>query len=361
MEGADPPIAMTIVGSDSGGGAGMQADLKTFAALEVFGTCAITAVTAQNTATVAASFALDPEMVKLQIETVLADFGVSAVKTGMLANSGIVSVVADLARAGRWARGMIQILRIDNPLFAPGLTIPQRLCYFNAMCHFLYAVPRLIFLTAPLIYLLLNHTNIPGYWAAILVYALPHLTLSNVTNSRIQGEHRHSFWNEIYETVLSPYILLPTMMALINPKLGKFNVTSKGGVVKETFFDTRIAQPFLVMLLFNIAGLLGGDSALLYLGSGAAGHGADERDLVHLQHHHSGRVHGGSARAETGAHHGAHQCGFASGGAAGRRQLVRRRDGQFVLGRQQHPVQGAAGADPAIEGAPGVSIARIGH
>ncbi len=156
----------------------------------------------------------------------------------------------------RWARGMIQILRTDNPLFAPGLKFPQRLCYFNAMCHFLYAVPRLIFLTAPLIYLLLNHTNIPGYWAAILAYALPHLTLSNVTNSRIQGEHRHSFWNEIYETVLSPYILLPTMLALINPRFGKFNVTSKGGVVKHTFFDTRIAQPFLVMLLFNIAGLL---------------------------------------------------------------------------------------------------------
>jgi cellulose synthase (UDP-forming) len=156
----------------------------------------------------------------------------------------------------RWARGMIQVMRYDNPLFAPGLKFPQRLCYFNAMCHFLYAVPRLIFLSAPLIYLILSHTNVPGYWAAILAYALPHLTLSNVTNSRIQGEHRHSFWNEIYETVLSPYILLPTVMALINPKLGKFNVTAKGGVVKNTFFDTKIAQPFLVMLLFNFAGLL---------------------------------------------------------------------------------------------------------
>ena len=156
----------------------------------------------------------------------------------------------------RWARGMIQILRTDNPLFAPGLKFAQRLCYFNAMCHFLYAVPRLIFLSAPLIYLLLNHTNVPGYWAAILAYAMPHLTLSSVTNSRIQGEHRHSFWNEIYETILSPYILLPTMMALINPKLGKFNVTAKGGVVKRTFFDARIAQPFLIMLMFNVLGLL---------------------------------------------------------------------------------------------------------
>ena len=156
----------------------------------------------------------------------------------------------------RWARGMIQILRTDNPLFAPGLKFPQRLCYFNAMCHFLYAIPRLIFLSAPLIYLILSHTNVPGYWAAILAYALPHLILSNVTNSRIQGEHRHSFWNEIYETVLSPYILLPTMMAMINPKLGKFNVTAKGGVVKRTFFDSKIAQPFLILLVFNIAGIL---------------------------------------------------------------------------------------------------------
>jgi cellulose synthase (UDP-forming) len=155
----------------------------------------------------------------------------------------------------RWARGMIQVLRTENPLFAPGLTFPQRLCYFNAVGHFLYAVPRLIFLTAPLIFLLLGRTNIPGFWAAILAYALPHLILSSVTNSRIQGEHRNSFWNEIYETVLAPYILLPTLMALINPKLGKFNVTSKGGVVKRTFFDSRIAQPFLVMLALNLAGL----------------------------------------------------------------------------------------------------------
>ena len=65
----------------------------------------------------------------------------------------------------RWARGMIQILRIDNPLFAPGLKAAQRLCYFNAMTHFLYALPRLIFLTAPLIYLIFGHTNVPGYWA----------------------------------------------------------------------------------------------------------------------------------------------------------------------------------------------------
>jgi cellulose synthase (UDP-forming) len=156
----------------------------------------------------------------------------------------------------RWARGMIQIMRIDNPLFARGLKPAQRLCYFNAMSHFLYALPRMIFLTAPLIYLILGRSNIPGYWAAILAYALPHLILSNITNSRIQGQHRHSFWNEIYETVLSPYILLPTMLAMINPRLGRFDVTAKGGVVNRSFFDSHIAQPFLVMIGFNVLGIL---------------------------------------------------------------------------------------------------------
>ncbi len=165
----------------------------------------------------------------------------------------------------RWARGMIQILRTDNPLFARGLKFPQRICYFNAMTHFLYAFPRLIFLTAPLIYLVLGHTNVPGYWAAILAYAFPHLVLSSMTNSRVQGQHRHSFWNEIYETILAPYILLPTMLAIVNPKLGSFDVTAKGGVVNRKFFDNRIAQPFLLMIGMNIVGFLMGIVRFWYI------------------------------------------------------------------------------------------------
>jgi cellulose synthase (UDP-forming) len=156
----------------------------------------------------------------------------------------------------RWARGMVQILRIENPLFAHGLKPAQRLCYFNAMLHFLYALPRLIFLTAPMIYLVFGIKNLPGFWLAILAYAIPHLFLARLANSRIQGQHRHSFWNEIYETVLAPYILLPTLFAFINPRSGSFNVTPKGGVVDHDFFDARIARPFLLLGAFNIFGLL---------------------------------------------------------------------------------------------------------
>ena len=167
----------------------------------------------------------------------------------------------------RWARGMIQILRTDNPLFGGKMKFTQRLCYFNAMAHFLYAVPRLVFLGAPLAYLLLGRTIIPGYWVAILVYAFPHLILSSMTNSRVQGSHRHSFWNEIYESVLAPYILAPTLLAFINPKLGKFNVTDKGNTLAQTRFDNKIAAPTKWMLLFNFFGLVSGIYRLIVFGS----------------------------------------------------------------------------------------------
>jgi hydroxymethylpyrimidine/phosphomethylpyrimidine kinase len=92
-----PPTALTIAGSDSGGGAGVQADLKTFAALRVHGTSALTAVTAQNTCEVRGVVGLDPGFVRLQVEAVFADFSIGGVKTGMLANAPIVTEVANLA------------------------------------------------------------------------------------------------------------------------------------------------------------------------------------------------------------------------------------------------------------------------
>ena len=86
--------ALTIAGSDSGGGAGMQADLKTFAAYNVYGVCAVTAITAQNTVGVTAVHAVPADIVVAQIEAVVSDIGVAAAKTGMLLNAAIVEAVA---------------------------------------------------------------------------------------------------------------------------------------------------------------------------------------------------------------------------------------------------------------------------
>ena len=89
-----PPVALTIAGSDSGGGAGIQADLKTFHAFGVFGCSAITAVTAQNTLEVAAVHVVPEDMVREQIRAVASDIQPDAVKTGMLASAALVETVA---------------------------------------------------------------------------------------------------------------------------------------------------------------------------------------------------------------------------------------------------------------------------
>lgn len=107
--------ALTIAGSDSGGGAGIQADLKTFAAFGVYGTSAITAITAQNTRGVTMVQALDPALVVAQIDAVASDFAVGAVKIGMLANTAIIEAVA-----GAIARLALSPIVLDPVMVAKG-------------------------------------------------------------------------------------------------------------------------------------------------------------------------------------------------------------------------------------------------
>lgn len=99
-----PPKALTIAGSDSGGGAGIQADLKTFAALGVYGASVITAITAQNTLGVTAVHEIPPDVVTAQIDAVMSDIGADAVKTGMLSSAAIIEAVVDGVRRHRIER-----------------------------------------------------------------------------------------------------------------------------------------------------------------------------------------------------------------------------------------------------------------
>jgi len=105
--------SLTIAGSDSGGGAGIQADLKTFAALGVYGSSAITALTAQNTLGVQGVYPVDPEFVGQQIDSVMSDIGAHAAKTGMLFSAEIIQVVVERVR--RWG---IEHLVVDPVMVA---------------------------------------------------------------------------------------------------------------------------------------------------------------------------------------------------------------------------------------------------
>lgn len=166
------------------------------------------------------------------------------------------SLAGHVGQRIRWARGMVQILRIDNPLLGKGLAFGQRLCYFNAMLHFLSGIPRLIFFITPAAFLVLNAYVVYASGVMIMLYAIPHIVHAVLTNDRIQGRFRHFLWNEIYETVMAWYIAVPTTIALINPRKGKFNVTRKGDIVAEEHVDWMTARPYIVLLCINIAGLI---------------------------------------------------------------------------------------------------------
>ena len=118
-----PAVALTVAGSDSGGGAGIQADLKTFHAFGVFGTSALTAVTAQDTTGVRAATTLEPSLVAEQVRAVAADLRPSACKSGMLGDGPVIRAVAEVlgeVSVGPYVLDPVMVAQSGDPLLAAG-------------------------------------------------------------------------------------------------------------------------------------------------------------------------------------------------------------------------------------------------
>ncbi|MGI9601754.1 MAG: bifunctional hydroxymethylpyrimidine kinase/phosphomethylpyrimidine kinase [Acidimicrobiales bacterium] len=109
-----PPVVVTIAGSDSAGGAGIQADLRTFAAHRVHGATVITVVTAQNTTETLAATFIEPAMVAAQLQMILDDLPVAAVKTGMLGSTEVIDIVAEQADRGRLPNLVVDPVLVDS-------------------------------------------------------------------------------------------------------------------------------------------------------------------------------------------------------------------------------------------------------
>jgi cellulose synthase (UDP-forming) len=165
------------------------------------------------------------------------------------------TLAAHVRQRVRWARGMAQVLRVDCPLFKRGLSVPQRLNYFNAMLHFFFGIPRLIMLAAPLTFLFFGAHPIRADALAVVAYILPHIGLSTIANSMIGKQYRHSFWASVYEVSIAPFTAGVTLLALIHPRLGRFNVTDKGTMVDRARFDFATARVTLVLLALSVAAL----------------------------------------------------------------------------------------------------------
>lgn len=172
-------------------------------------------------------------------------------------------LVLHIGQRIRWARGMTQIFRVDNPLLGRGLSWQQRLCYLNAMMHFQFPLPRIVFLTAPLAFLIAGQNIIFASASLIFANALPHLFISTLSSERTQGGDRRPFWGEIYETLLAFHLVRPTVMTLFQPRKGKFNVTDKGSVLDRTHFDLKTVQPHLFTIGLLIFGIVLGIAKFL--------------------------------------------------------------------------------------------------
>jgi cellulose synthase (UDP-forming) len=147
----------------------------------------------------------------------------------------------------RWARGMLQILRLDNPLLRRGLSFGQRLGYLGATAHFLFGVPRLVYLLAPPAYLLFGVHPLEADASVIAAYAAPHVMLSVLGSSTVSHAARHSFWAEIHELAIAPYVAVVALLTMLSPRHARFKVTTKGARTDRLQLDARRAAPNLVI------------------------------------------------------------------------------------------------------------------
>ncbi|NEQ70033.1 MAG: glycosyltransferase [Symploca sp. SIO2D2] len=159
----------------------------------------------------------------------------------------------------RWARGTAQVLRLENPLFNPklNLTIPQRLCYFSATSYFFYGYSRLMYVLAPALFLLCAISPIKHLGLETLFYFFPHIWLSKKTNHICFKHVRFSFWNQIFELALSFQAAIVTLLAIVNPKLGSFEVTDKElSPVTERYFDFDSVRYLVILSAITAVSLL---------------------------------------------------------------------------------------------------------
>jgi len=209
-------------------------------------------------------FAVDTVTEDVHTAMRLHDRGYTSAYLNRILASGLATenLPRHIAQRVRWARGMVQLFRLDNPLRRRGLGLAQRLCYSNAILNFFNGLPRLVFLLAPLGYLYFQRFVINAGVLAILLYALPHMAHAHFANGRIRDRFRHAFWASVYESVLASYLIVPTLRTLLRPRGGKFNVTAKGGLIESTYFDWQIASPNLALVLLNLGGIVAGAARL---------------------------------------------------------------------------------------------------
>jgi len=155
-----------------------------------------------------------------------------------------------IIQRNRWAQGMVQILLLKNPLFVRGLTLIQRLCYFNSAGFWFFSFSRLIFMVAPFFYLYGNLQIYHATLAQCVAYPIPYMVLSMIVTNFMYGAVRHPFFSELYETAMSFYNVPAIVSVLLNPRSPKFKVTPKDTSLAEDSVSPLVTPFYIMLLLF---------------------------------------------------------------------------------------------------------------
>ncbi|HBI24897.1 MAG TPA: hypothetical protein DDX84_12025 [Nitrospiraceae bacterium] len=160
-----------------------------------------------------------------------------------------------LKQRKRWTRGGLQVFLLDNPLIKPGLTFWQRIQYFGAVYYFLHGIPRLIYLSAPLSFLLFGYAPLRTSFSALLTHFLPYYVTSLIAFHMVSKRLRNPFWSDVYETAMSFSITVTAIATFLNPGNKKFHVTPKGLRKAVGKFNPHLVLPHLILLCLLLAGI----------------------------------------------------------------------------------------------------------
>jgi cellulose synthase (UDP-forming) len=152
-----------------------------------------------------------------------------------------------IIQRSRWAQGMMQIFVLKNPLFKKGLSLGQRICYFNSCFFWLFGLARIIFFISPLIFLFFGLRIYNASLAQVGVYAVPHLLASYYVTNYLFGRLRHPFFSELYETIQSIFLAPALLSVFRHPHRPTFRVTPKTMTTRKDAL-TPLSVPFYVML-----------------------------------------------------------------------------------------------------------------
>jgi cellulose synthase (UDP-forming) len=157
----------------------------------------------------------------------------------------------------RWAQGMVQIFILHDPLFVPGLSIAQRLCYFNCCLFWFFGVARVVYFLAPSAFLLFGLSIYHASAVQIVAYALPFVFSTFVVTEFLFGKMRRPFFSEIYESVQSVFLAPAVLSTVRHPHRPRFKVTPKGIGAREEQLNS-LSLVFFGLLCLNLAAAAAG-------------------------------------------------------------------------------------------------------